>query len=284
MTKYFIRLHSQSDIDEKKIGRHRFMKKKLGQSIAQIFNTSDNSIQIGFVKNSNQSISIHLQHAVFEKDLEKVQKQILSTNQTMMTRGYQMRITEDMYIEQMFSWKKQKILSALLTHFELNMNDDERERNIYSVSYHKEDVLFDDASDETEENKKDPAVGFGNFFVKQMTKQNLESNKSMVDGEECIDIIYENGTDIINVDDRKCDNYLEVEMTQRTEDDDNNNNKDNAHSLQSLQQQIHAQQQQMITQQKQFDLILSLLSSNKNKTDTRKVDESPIEKNEKSID
>eukprot|EP01083_Nonionella_stella_P170212 578767_1 len=134
VSKYFISLRTEEfDADDKaNIRQYRGLKAQLGNSLSALFAVSDKSIEIGYIMINDNGCAIHVQMSVFKEDLETLRNNIFR-NQLQHMAGYNIQITEDLYIEHLFDEYRDKIALALIDHFHLDAVEKQ-----FSVRYNKQ--------------------------------------------------------------------------------------------------------------------------------------------------
>eukprot|EP01083_Nonionella_stella_P111055 325541_1 len=136
ISKYFITLHTKDGTqqidanEERNITEYRGLKERLRDRLSVSFGVSNKSIEIGYVTLNQHGCTIHIQHSIFKEDLETLRNKIFQNRKM---DGYNIQITEDLYIKNLFDLSRGDIVLALVNHFHLDTVEKQ-----FTVRYHKQ--------------------------------------------------------------------------------------------------------------------------------------------------
>eukprot|EP01083_Nonionella_stella_P308311 1087137_1 len=140
--KYFVSFYNNygaTEEQQKKIRQKCKLKAAMSEALASVFEVPTKTIVIGFVTSVPTGCVIHIQHFIFNDDMQALRGKLLKEiNDGLGTRGFDVQVTPELFIRSKYDKKRRKAADALSLHF-----FGKRDRS-FSVEYHRK---LDEASD-----------------------------------------------------------------------------------------------------------------------------------------
>eukprot|EP01084_Bolivina_argentea_P301774 520717_1 len=143
ISKYYIRFAQKqgenaiTSEQNESILQNKGLKMKLGENLSSVFKIPNKSIEIGFVTPNRNGCIIHLQHSIFKDDMNSLKQKIFSQQMHPMNEGYNIQITPQLYISNLYESYANDINEVLSDHFSFDHTK-------FISTYHK---TYDSAND-----------------------------------------------------------------------------------------------------------------------------------------
>eukprot|EP01083_Nonionella_stella_P019334 53772_1 len=179
ITKYYIRFANSKERSvgigyQRNIKQHKGLKAKLAERICTVINIPNKSIEIGFVTPHANGCVIHVQHSIFEENLERVKNRLYKGA---MHQGFHVQITPELYVRNLYELHRAQITDVLKAHFEIDDNDFTA---TYFERYEDADVKVRRKGDNEGQMTRDT----DNQIAEQITKQATSTVAVGVSGDE----------------------------------------------------------------------------------------------------